>query len=314
MKKTLIFISFFIVVFASAYYITLISRSNDIIQGKKYTLQIIDSIQTTDDIVPFNYYAQNGYWIKIRPGKANFYEMNAQHPLKASIRGATSLCPDPNKRTSRKNLERARMFSVGKNSIITYDDLNQIDRQGKLIRKQKTDLANKVQVMGCNYSQTNDTLVILSGTDLKRHSDSLRFAENEPLLYIVNLKTGKTMYKVGSFPEIYQTKKYLGYLPHYNFATDFENKRIFYQCEGSPLIRVAYWETGKTETFGMPCNGYLPPECELRKPSTKTGEYFSNEYYSQMNECRSKSFMLGNIYYESQNDYIFRQFILPKKE
>jgi hypothetical protein len=314
MKKLLLAGSFFIVLLASAYYININYHAKDIIQGKKYTLQIIDSIQITDDIVPCNYYAQNGYWIKMGISKANFYEMTPQHPLKVSIRGATSLCPDPNKRISRKNLERARMFSVGKNIILTYDDINErfhvYNRQGKFIKTLKPDMSAKKTVSGCNYSETNDSLVVISVIDKEKHFDSLRFDKNVLLYHIINLKTGKTMYKVGSFPEIYQTKKYLGYLPHHNFATDFENKRIFYQCEGSPLLHEVYWETGKTQVFGIACEGYTPPAFELKQPIHGA----NNDYVSKLNEYINKSYIAKNIYYEPKNNYIFRDFILPIKE
>lgn len=308
MKRWLIIVSFFLVLTVLAYYIEVDGNPKDITPGN-YSLKIIDSIEIADDISLHSYYAQNGYWIKMGFGKANFYEISPQHVLKASIRGATSFCPDPNKRISPKNLERPRAFGVGKNVIITYDDINErfyiYDKQGKLIRTLKTDLEGKKLISGCNYSQTNDTLVVISVRS-KLKSDSLMFDKTEHLYHIIDLKTGKTLYKVGSFPDIYRNKKYLIYLPFHNFTADFKQKRIFYQCQASPFLYVTDWETGKTETFGVPCQNYTPPEDEIKLSSVS-----QQECYEKINEYRKKSYATHNLC--AVREYIFRQFRLLKE-
>lgn len=308
----MMFISFFAVLLASAYYITANNQTRNITPGK-YSIKILDSVQIIDDIGLSNMYMQHDYWIKMGMGKANFYEIKDTKPtLKASIRGATTLCPDPNKRISPKNLERARFFGVGHRTIITYDDLNQrihiYDKDAKFIQRIKPDVFNKKIPSGCNYSQTNDTIMILSMVDMNKNVDSLKFNKNEVLYHIIDLKTGKTLYKAGKFPETYQEKKYLGYLPFHTFASDFKNKRIFYQCEGSPYIYVNYWESGKNEVFGTPCQNYTVPQFEIKQSSVSM-----SEYVSKVSEYRDKSCITNNIYYESTHGYIFRDIRLPKE-
>jgi len=169
----------------------------------KYKLVCIDSILLD---YPKSYLVQgvsashltairNGYIWK-DAGVGSFHQFDLKGRLLHSYQGQYKLCPDEHQKSCKKIPLRAGSVVIGNKYVYIYDDLTQYwflyDMQGNFVNRFKRMQQYKHSaILGSSYILgTNDSIVFIPLTQfdtLKRYT--------EPIVYMVDLHTGKTLKK-----------------------------------------------------------------------------------------------------------------------